>query len=298
MSMEATAEPPQPSLSLPWTTRIALYVLSTVASASYRKNGTVNRRISNLADYRCPRMSKPINGVGSHDVVVDEARTLWFRVYVPTQHADEDLPHRYPAQHDDCFDVLKFLDDEENRSKPLPENANLLRCFLAGDSAGGNLSHHVSQRACEFNFRRLKITGVVAIQPFFGGEERTESEIRLAGAPLVSIKHTDWMWNAILPQSEGFNRDHPIINVSGPNALDISEIDLPPIMVVVGGFDVLLDWQKRYYEWLKKSGKEVYLLEYPNMCHFFYVFPELPEAEQLIAQVRDFIHKVSSNTNK
>ncbi|KAI3709256.1 hypothetical protein L2E82_39016 [Cichorium intybus] len=206
--------------------------------------------------------------------------------------------HRYPAQHDDCFDVLKFLDDEENRSKSLPENANLSRCFLAGDSAGGNLAHHVSQRACEFNFRRLKITGVVAIQPFFGGEERTESESRLAGTPLLSIKNTDWMWNAILPQCEGFNRDHPIINVSGPKAVDISAIESPPIMVVVGGFDVLLDWQKRYYDWLKKSGKEVYLLEFPNMCHAFYLFPELPESAQLIEQVRDFIHKVSSKLSK
>ncbi|KAI3496092.1 hypothetical protein L1887_38442 [Cichorium endivia] len=342
MSMDDTAKPPQPSLSLPWKTRIAVSVLSTFTDASCRKNGTVNRRLLNLVDFRSPPTPKSINGVASHDVVVDESRKLWFRVFVPTQHADEDLPvivffhgggfvflspdvlvydavcrrfarkvpavvvsvnyrlapeHRYPAQHDDCFDVLKFLDDEENRSKSLPENANLLRCFLAGDSAGGNLAHHVAQRACEFNFQRLKVTGVVAIQPFFGGEERTDSETRLAGTPIVSIKRTDWMWNAFLPQGEEFNRDHPIVNVSGPKAVDISKLDFPATMVVVAGFDALHDWQKRYYEWLKKSGKEVYLFEYPNMCHAFYIFPELPEGAQLIGQVKDFIHKVSSNVS-
>ncbi|CAI9293536.1 unnamed protein product [Lactuca saligna] len=226
MLMETTVKPPQSSLSLPWKARITLSVLSTVIDAACRKNGTINRPILTLIHIRIPSLSKSINGVASHDVIVDKTRNLWFRVYTPTQHAGEDLPvivyfhgggfimlspdvfpydgmcrriarklpavvvsvnyrlapeHRYPAQHDDCFDVLKFLDDEENRSKCLPENANLLRCFLAGDSAGGNLAHHVAQRACEFNFRRLMVTGVVAIQPFFGGEERTDSEARLAG---------------------------------------------------------------------------------------------------------------------
>lgn len=136
---------------------------------------------------------------------------------------------------------------------------------------------------------------MVAIQPFFGGEGRTESEIKLDGTPLVSIKRTDWMWKAFLPQGEGFDRDHPIINVSGPKAVDISKIEFPPTMVVVSGFDALHDWQKRYYEWLKRSGKEVYLFDYPTMCHAFYIFPELPESTQLFGQMSEFINKISSN---
>ncbi|MFS7944869.1 putative carboxylesterase [Helianthus anomalus] len=63
-------------------------------------------------------------------------------------------------------------------------------------------------------------------------------------------------------------------------------------MVVVAGFDILRDWQIRYYEWLKKSGKEAYLMDYPNMFHAFYLFPELPESDQLILEVKDFIQKV------
>ncbi|KAI3801693.1 hypothetical protein L1987_29805 [Smallanthus sonchifolius] len=200
--------------------------------------------------------------------------------------------HRYPVQHNDCFDVLKFLDDEENRSKSLPENANISRCFLAGDSAGGNIAHHVAQRACEFDFQQLKVIGVVAIQPFFGGEERTNSEKELEEMHILSLKRTDWYWNAFMPPGEGYNRDHPIINVSGPQAVDISKIEFPTTIVVVAGFDILRDWQKRYYEWLKKSDKDAYLVEYPNMCHGFYAFPELPESEQLMSSVKDFIHKV------
>ncbi|KAF5804954.1 putative carboxylesterase [Helianthus annuus] len=65
--------------------------------------------------------------------------------------------YRYPVQHNDCFDVMKFLDDEENKLKWLPENVNISSCFLAGDSAGGNIAHHVAQRACESSFRQLKV---------------------------------------------------------------------------------------------------------------------------------------------
>ncbi|XVF16903.1 hypothetical protein REPUB_Repub10bG0071100 [Reevesia pubescens] len=193
--------------------------------------------------------------------------------------------HIYPSQYDDGFDVLKFLD--ENGATILPENADLSRCFLAGDSAGANLAHHVAVRACQAGFQRLKVMGLVSIQPFFGGEERTEAEKQLVGSFLVSVPRTDWCWKAFLPN--GSNRDHRAVNVSGPNAEDIAALDFPETMVVVAGFDPLKDWQRRYYEWLKASGKEATLMEYPNMTHAFYIFPELSEASHLIMQVKDFM---------
>lgn len=172
----------------------------------------------------------------------------------------------------------------------LPPVADLSGCFLAGDSAGANLAHHVAVRACTARFRVLKVIGLVSIQPFFGGEERTEAESGIVGSFLVSMPRTDWLWRVFLP--EGSNRDHPAVNVSGPNCLDISGMAFPETVVFVGGFDPLKDWQRRYYEWLKKSGKEASLIEYPNMVHAFYVFPELPEATQLIMQVKDFVTKL------
>ncbi|KAL8208690.1 hypothetical protein R6Q57_008102 [Mikania cordata] len=328
----------QNSLSLPWKTRVSLWVLDTAINLVLRKDGTVNRGLLKLVDLRSQPTSEPINGVNTYDVVVDLTRKLWFRVFVPTQYAVEEVPvmvffhgggyvamspdskiyddvcrrfarelpavvvsvdyrlapeHRHPAQHDDGLDVLKFLDNEDNQSKWLPENANVSRCFIAGDSAGGNMTHNVFQRASQFNFQRLQIIGLVAIQPFFGGEERTDAEIRLDGSvPNLSLKQTDFFWNAFLPPGDPYKRDHPVINVSGPNGVDISEIDFPPTLVVVAGFDILRDWQIKYYQWLKKFGKDAYLVDYPNMFHGFYLFPEVPESDQLISHVKDFVHKV------
>ncbi|XP_029124696.1 probable carboxylesterase 18 isoform X1 [Cajanus cajan] len=196
--------------------------------------------------------------------------------------------HRYPSQYDDGEDVLKFL--EENRAV-LPENADLSKCFLAGDSAGANLAHHVAVRVAKSGLREIRVVGLVSIQPWFGGEERTAAEVRLKGAPLVSVERTDWLWKAFLP--DGSDRDHGAANVSGPNSEDLSGLDYPETLVFVGGFDPLQDWQKRYYEWLKNSGKEAQLIEYPTMIHAFYVFPDLPESSQLISQVKDFIKRIS-----
>ncbi|CAH1449268.1 unnamed protein product [Lactuca virosa] len=90
--MEATDKSPQPSLSLPLRTRIVLSAISTFTDAACRKNGTVNRRIITLVDFKSQATSKSTNGVSTHDVVLDQTRNLWFRVYVPTEHAGEDLP--------------------------------------------------------------------------------------------------------------------------------------------------------------------------------------------------------------
>jgi len=169
----------------------------------------------------------------------------------------------------------------------LPENADFSKCFLAGDSAGANLAHQVAVRVAKSGLREIRVVGLVSIQPWFGGEERTAAEVKFEGAPLVSTSRTDWLWKAFLP--EGSDRDHGAVNVSGANSEDLSGLDYPDTLVFVGGFDPLQDWQRKYYEWLRKSGKKAQLIEYPNMIHAFYIFPELPESSQLISQVKDFI---------
>ncbi|CAN1841879.1 Probable carboxylesterase 18 [Linum perenne] len=178
--------------------------------------------------------------------------------------------HRCPRQYEDGFDALKFVDD----------------------SAGGNLAHHVAVRAASSELKHLKITGLIAIQPFFGGEERTESEMKVVGVPIIRQDLTDWAWKAFLP--EGSNRDHPAANVSGPNGVDISGlVRFPPTMVVVGGFDPLQDWQRRYIKWLKKSGKTVELLEVTSAVHAFYTMADLPETSLLLTSIRDFVQEQS-----
>ncbi|QCD95042.1 probable carboxylesterase 18 [Vigna unguiculata] len=200
--------------------------------------------------------------------------------------------HRYPSQYDDGHDVLKFLDQN---STVLPSIADVSKCFLAGDSAGANLAHHVAVRVCEDKLRTVKIIGLVSVQPYFGGEERTGSELRLNRVPVLSLKMTDWHWKVFLPN--GSDRDHGAANVSGPNTVDISGLDYPNTIVFLGGLDLLRDWQMKYYEWLRKSGKGAELVDYPNAFHGFYLFPELPLARLFFSRLKEFVTKQISNMN-
>ncbi|KAJ7949737.1 Alpha/beta hydrolase fold-3 [Quillaja saponaria] len=130
----------------------------------------------------------------------------------------------------------------------------------------------------------------MAIQPFFGKEERTESEIRLSKGPVLSLKWTDWIWKAFL--LDGSDRDHPASNVFRPKVgLDIPGLKFPTTIVAVGGFDPLQDRQRSYYEELKRSGKEVKMVEYPNAIHAFYAFPMLTESSLVIEDMKDFMEK-------
>lgn len=196
--------------------------------------------------------------------------------------------HRYPSQVEDAFDVLKFVDENPN-FEGFPTDVDLSRCFIMGDSAGGNLAHHIAVKACESEFTNLKFIGLVVLNPFLGGEERTKSELDLVGAPFISVEGSDWGWRSFLP--EGCDRDHPAVNIFGPNSKDISGMKFPATMVVVGGFDPMKDWQKRYYEGVKRSGKEAYLVEYSNAFHGFYIMEKMEEAALCINEMRDFIRK-------
>nr|CAD1842159.1 unnamed protein product [Ananas comosus var. bracteatus] len=290
-----------PSPPMSWKLRLSLSVLSAVTDASRRPDGTLNRRLLSFLDIRAAANPKPVRGVRSVDLTVDPSRKLWIRVFSPhpppppaigrfrlsssstaadsptsprprattTSSAAGSAAHRFPEQYDDGVDVLRFIDSGGLGSGAVPDGVvpDLSSCFLAGDSAGGNIAHHVARRysAAIGSWHRLRLAGLVAIQPFFGGEERTESEIRLAGAPLVSVDRTDWLWKAFLP--EGADRNHEAAHVCTAEAAAELGEGFPPTMV----------------------REEVRLVEYPNAIHAFYVFPEFEDSGKLLEEIKGFV---------
>jgi acetyl esterase/lipase len=199
--------------------------------------------------------------------------------------------HRFPTAYDDGVAALRFLDDPANHPRAAPP-LDAARCFLAGDSAGGNIAHHVARRYAldQHSFRRVRVAALLAIQPFFGGEGRTPAELRLHGAPIVSVARTDWAWLAFLPP--GADRTHEAADAglaSPAAAAGLDSPHFPPVTVVVGGYDPLQDWQHRYCDALRARGKEVRVLEYPDAIHAFYLFPEFAEAKELMLRIKDIV---------
>ncbi|CAM6129251.1 unnamed protein product [Calypogeia fissa] len=198
--------------------------------------------------------------------------------------------HPYPAVYDDCYSVFSWLRSPKS-TEHLPAGVDLSQCFLMGDSAGANIVHFMGCRAAENenDLSPIKIRGMVELQPFFGGEELIPSEINIK-PPTLSLATAHWFWRALLP---GENRDHPACNVFGANAPDISHLHLPPILVIIGTVDILMDRQEAYVDKLKDMGMDVTVKKYGGCCHAFYFFSN-DLTNKAMAEVFEFInsHKI------
>ncbi|CAL0333224.1 unnamed protein product [Lupinus luteus] len=170
---------------------------------------------------------------------------------------------RLPAAYDDGVEALQWLRTTDD--KWVREFGDITKCFLMGTSAGGNMVYHVGLRVLQktiddFDFEPLKIRGLILHHPFFGGAQRTESELRLINDEVLPLKSGDMMWELSLP--EGEDRDHKYCN---PTVLDedidkcFDQIKLLRWKVLVTGCygDPLFDRQVEFVEILRRKGVEV-----------------------------------------
>ena len=91
--------------------------------------------------------------------------------------------NRLPAAIEDGFLALKWLQDqavseEEGKDAWLADVADFSRVFISGDSAGGNLAHHLAVRVRSGSpeLAPVRVRGYVLLAPFFGGTVRTKFE--------------------------------------------------------------------------------------------------------------------------
>jgi len=290
--------------------------------------GTLHRRVSEILGPALPGNATPVDGVATFDVVVDFSTGVSVRFFVPTQDAghkegagtmipvvlyfhgggfvlfrpDDPLfdqfcrrlakrcrvivvsvhyrrapEHKFPVAYDDCYAALEWLNSEQ--AKPLlPPNADLSRTFLCGDSAGGNIVHHVAVQA---SGKSLGLRGLVMMQPFFGGEERTPAEEK--PSLFISLEMLDWFWKAYLPH--GANRDHPASHVLGSR---LPNVEIPPVLVVIAGQDLLEDWDRRYVEEMRKAGKQVQMCFYEEGVHDFGQLNQAVIADQMLVDIDTF----------
>ncbi|XP_040381651.1 probable carboxylesterase 18 [Oryza brachyantha] len=320
----ASGKPP-----LPWRVRLLVGAVSFLHSASLRRDGTVNRFLLSLFDRVVPPNQAPdAAGVSSSDHAVSDH--LRVRLFVPEAARDdgEGLPvvvyfhgggfvfhsvasaqfdelcrrfasvipavvasvdyrlapeHGFPAPYDDGEAAVRWVLAGAGGALPSPPAT----VFVAGDSAGGNVAHHVVARLPS------SVAGLIALQPFFGGETPTDSERRLRDAPFGSPERIAWLWRAFLPP--GATRDHDAANVPDAIRRDAEQgqrLAFPPTMVCVGGWDAHQDRQRAYADALRAAGaEEVVVAEFPGAIHAFYILDDLADSKRLLTQVADFVNR-------
>ncbi|BBN10437.1 protein MpGID1L8 [Marchantia polymorpha subsp. ruderalis] len=196
---------------------------------------------------------------------------------------------KHPTAYEDGFSALQWVRSQVSTPHPdFPSNVDFSRVFLAGDSAGGNIVHHVAAKAGVSDISPLVLGGILLIQPFFGGEERTVSEIRFKHGKLCDLKESDWYWKAFLPV--GSDRDHPSCNVCGPKSPAFATLTLPRMLVIIGGRDPLQDRQIQYGEAMQKAGKECTLINYEKAFHGFFAFRGIKYTSMLHYEIEEFVH--------
>ncbi|KAL4186942.1 hypothetical protein AMTRI_Chr09g16360 [Amborella trichopoda] len=199
--------------------------------------------------------------------------------------------HPLPAAYDDALDALRFVAAQADPW--LAEFADLSRCFLMGSSAGGNMVYHVALRALNEDLGQAKVVGLIMNQPYFGGAERTESELRLANDPIVPLASNDLMWELALPK--GADREHEFCNPMKPSS---AVGRLPRCMVWGHEGDPLSDRQKSFAEFLEGERVVVVARFLEGGSHAVELF-DPRKARYLLSQVKHFVEStgVTANAN-
>ncbi|KAJ7549343.1 hypothetical protein O6H91_07G049500 [Diphasiastrum complanatum] len=202
--------------------------------------------------------------------------------------------HRLPAAYEDAAMALKWVQMElasveaGGSCEPwLASHADPSRCFLMGDSAGGNIVHHLSLRVAHMDLKPLKISGHILLQPFFGGTARTSQELILANDKILSLKTVDFLWKLALPKDA--DRDHPMCNPLLSRSSNLKNIRLPKTLIAVGGRDPMCERQLQYFKLLKDAGKDIKLVVYEEAHHAFQLFGSNQEADLLFDELDTFL---------
>ncbi|KAK4280445.1 hypothetical protein QN277_012070 [Acacia crassicarpa] len=166
---------------------------------------------------------------------------------------------RLPTAYDDAVEALHWLRTTEE--KWIREFSDASSCFLMGTSAGGNMAYYVGLRvaASVDELGPLKIKGLILHQPFFGGSQRTESEVRLANNPTLPLSGGDLLWELSLPV--GADRDHEYCN---PTAMrdwsakfdEIERLRWEVVLTACDG-DPTIDRQMEVVKMLRSRGVKV-----------------------------------------
>ena len=218
-------------------------------------------------------------------------RTLTSRLSALTGGAVLAIDYRLMPEHprqagiDDCRAAYRWLLDH-GPDGLLPARA----LFVAGDSAGGNLTLSLIQWVRDAGLRAPD--AAVALSPL--------TDATLASPSLRANLHSDAMLGPLfgpmarVPQALllwfGWwqTRIRPCDPRVSPLRGDLTK--LPPVLLQASEVEMLFDDSRRYVNRAQAAGSPARLQRWNHMVHVWQIFnPELPEAEEALAEIGKFL---------
>ncbi|KAJ8504209.1 hypothetical protein OPV22_005095 [Ensete ventricosum] len=193
--------------------------------------------------------------------------------------------HPIPAAYEDSWKALRWVASHANGGpgpdRWLADHADFDRLFLAGDSAGANIAHHMAMRVgAEGLERGVHVQRVVLVHPYFLGSEPVESA---AINPEMTAR-LERFWKLACPTAVA-GVDDPMINPLADGAPSLAGMGCKRVLVCVLAEDVLRDRGRAYCHRLReKWWGEVELYETDGKGHTFHFLD--PTCEEALAQDR------------
>jgi len=179
--------------------------------------------------------------------------------------------HPWPAAINDGFAVFEALADEVRAS----------RVAIVGESAGGNLALTVLHRARLANMAMPRSAALMS--PWCDLENRGDSHSANDGRD-PSLPQS---WLAAASDMYAGKKEHADPLVSPLNG-DF-DTTYPPAIITTGTRDILMSQSLRLARIMREAGIATDLRVWDGLWHVFEFYDELPEAEQSIRDVADFI---------
>ncbi len=174
--------------------------------------------------------------------------------------------NRFPTAVEDAWAALRWIDERRGRIA-----GGAVPLIVAGDSAGGNLSAVVAQRAKAAGGPDIALQ--VLVYPVTDADLDNASYVDPENQLMLSRDSMIWFWDHYVPEQA--DRKHP--DASPLQAPEVS--GLPPAVVLTAEHDVLRDEGEAYADRLEQSGVPVRRRRFAGQMHgFFQMVNLLPGA--------------------
>ena len=206
---------------------------------------------------------------GSHLAAVLGARVMLVEYRLAPE-------HKFPKAVDDCFAVWESL---------LAEGVDTGRIVIAGDSAGGGLAASVTMHALADG---VLPAGVICCSPWVDLTITADTyDTNAESDKLFSRTSAEEAAPAYLGGAD------PMNPIASPLFGDWD--GAPPLLILVGDVEVLLDDSRKLAEVAKAAGVDVTLSVYPEMPHIWTMsYPAFPEAVEGVTEMAEFVARVTA----